>query len=56
MSQRQCKRYRKAIKKLEKKQEQFLCLVNSLENRPPIWRILSHIKWLKELDGFVNEK
>lgn len=48
MSQRQCKRYRKAIKKLEKEQERFWRMVEYLERRPPVWRVLAYIKWARE--------
>lgn len=48
MSQRQCKKYRKAIKKMEKEQERFVRLLNHLNHRPPVWRLLAYIKWERE--------
>ena len=48
MNQRQCKRYRKAIKKLDKERERFWRAIDYLNRRPPVWRIRSYIKWRKE--------
>ena len=48
MSQKQCKRYRKALKKLVLEREQFWRIYDYLNRRPPVWRVLSYIKWRKE--------
>lgn len=48
-SQRQCKRYRKAVKELDEQRERFWKLVNYFERRPPVWRLFSYMKWEKGL-------
>ena len=48
-SQRQCKRYRKAVKELDEQRERFWRLVNYFERRPPVWRVFSYMKWEKGL-------
>ena len=48
MSQRQCKRYRKSIKKLDQERERFWRVIDYIDRRPPVWRILNYIKWRKE--------
>ena len=48
MSQRQCKKYRKAIKKLDEERERFWRVMDYLNRRPPVWRLLAYIKWRRE--------
>lgn len=48
MSQRQCKKYRKAIKKLDEERERFWRMVDYFRRRPPVWRIFSYLKWRME--------
>lgn len=44
MNQKQCKRQRRAIKKLNEERARL----EYLNRRPPVWRVLAYIKWLKE--------
>lgn len=48
MNQRQCKRQRKAAKKLDQERERFWRVLDYLERRPPVWRLLAYIKWRRE--------
>ena len=48
MSQKTSKRFRKAIKEMVKEQEQFAMFMYHLRKRPPMWRVLSYIKWERE--------
>ena len=47
-SQKQCHRMRRFEKELSKRYRDVFDRVDYLERRPPIWRLMSYIKWKKE--------
>lgn len=56
MNQRQCKRYRKAIKKMEKDQMLYWEIVRYMGRRPPMWRVIARIKWEREGRKFYDAR
>lgn len=55
MNQRQCKRQRKAIKKIETHEKRLRVMTNHLEEMPPIWKLLSYKKWWEKWEEIIDD-
>lgn len=48
MSQRQCKKMRKFMRKYEKQIKINFEILDYYGRRPPVWKIAAYIRWKKE--------
>lgn len=56
MSQRQCKRMRKFMRWVEDRMVEHMEILEYMERRPPMWRVIARIKWEREGRKFYDQR